>query len=57
MSDFNDECYFCEGKGYFECCPVEMGDNSPEGHRSCAFCGGDFYQEHICPHCDGSGKL
>lgn len=54
MSD--DECYICEGKGYFDCCPMDMGDNSREGHIDCHFCGGDYYGEFICPECDGTGK-
>lgn len=52
----DNDCYVCEGKGYLKYCPVDMGDNSPEGHRDCSFCGGNYYDEFACPACDGSGK-
>lgn len=57
MSDFDDECYFCEGKGYLDCCPVDMGDETPEAHTDCSFCGGEYYNEYTCPNCDGTGKM
>lgn len=54
--DNYEECYFCEGKGYLRECPVDMGDDSRAAHSNCAFCGGDYYGEFICPECNGSGK-
>lgn len=52
----DDECYLCQGKGYLDECPVDMGGNSREEHADCAFCGGDYYGEYLCPECNGSGR-
>lgn len=52
----DDECYLCQGKGYLDECPVDMGGNSREEHADCAFCGGDYYGEYLCPESNGSGR-
>lgn len=56
MAKDDEKCYYCEGRGYFNECPIDIGTNTPEEHEDCELCEGNYYEKTICPACEGKGK-